>query len=60
LEEWLVTNGFQLFFENDEDFLKNLNDEFYYREDVQSKLKSNSKLMRSFFINLAYHKINGL
>lgn len=60
LEEWLVTNGFQLFFENDEDFLKNLNDEFYYREDIQSKLKSNSKLMRSFFINLAYHKINGL
>ena len=47
-------------FETDEDFIKNINDEFYYREDIQKKLKYNSKLMRSFFINLSYDKINSL
>lgn len=60
LEDWLINNGFHLFFETDEDFVKNINDEFYYREDIQQKLKYNSKLMRSFFINLSYDMINSL
>lgn len=47
LEEWLILNGFELFFESDNDFLKNLNKEYYFREDVQKKLENNSIKIRN-------------
>jgi len=60
LKNWLLENKFKLFFENDEDFLNNLNSEFYNRTDIQEKLEYNAKLMRKFFIQSAYDTINSL
>lgn len=37
--------GFELFFDNFDEFIENMNDEFYYSEDTQKKLDNNQKLM---------------
>ena len=49
LETWLVNNGFELFFNSDDDFLENCNKEFYLSNDVQKKLEKNYSLMLSLY-----------
>lgn len=45
LENWLLDNGFELYFKSDEDFLNNCNETFYLSADVQRKLQKNYSLM---------------
>ena len=37
--------GFELFFDNFDEFISNMNDDFYYSNDTQKKLDNNQKLM---------------
>lgn len=46
-EQELIDVGFQLFFKDDEDFLNNLNEDFYFKETTQNKIKHNFKLLRT-------------
>lgn len=41
LANTLKNLGFKLFFESDDEFFDNINEEFYYRKDTQSKLDHN-------------------
>lgn len=60
LEIWLKENNFKLFFKNNDDFLENMNREFYYKKENQEKLEHNAKQMRSFFLQSAYDSLNEL
>ena len=51
LENWLLENGFELFFNSDEEFLSNLNKEYYYLESTQTKLENNAMIMRELVSN---------
>jgi len=60
LEEWLVQHGFELFFNSDEEFLQNLNKQFYYSESVQQKLENNAMIMRELCSNNTLLMLKGL
>lgn len=51
LEDWLIEQGFNLFFDSDEEFLLNLNKEYYYSESTQNKLEHNAMIMRELVSN---------
>jgi hypothetical protein len=44
-EQELIDAGFQLFFKDDEDFLTNLNEDFYFNQSTQNKIKHNYMLL---------------
>lgn len=44
-EQELIDAGFQLFFKDDEDFLTNLNEDFYFNQTTQDKIKHNYMLL---------------
>ena len=44
-EQELIDAGFQLFFKDDEDFLSNLNEDFYFNQSTQDKIKHNYMLL---------------
>jgi hypothetical protein len=46
LENYLKSIGVQLFFNSDEDFLNNMNEYYYLRDDVQEKLEINFRIMQ--------------
>ena len=46
-----MENGFELFFNSDEEFLSNLNKEYYYLESTQTKLENNAMIMRELVSN---------
>jgi len=48
LSNELKNLGFQLFFDNIEDFMNNMSDEYYYSEEVQAKMDINEKLIREY------------
>jgi len=60
LERWLIDNGFQLFFNSDEEFLSNLNENYYYSENVQLKLEQNAMIMRELVSNNTMLMLRGL
>jgi hypothetical protein len=51
LENWLISHGFQLFFNSDSEFLSNLNKEYYYSKNIQEKLEHNAMIMRELASN---------
>jgi len=50
-EDELTSVGFQLFFKDDEDFLNNLNEDFYFKEETQFKIKHNHRLLSKIYHN---------
>lgn len=60
LENWLTTNGFHLFFNSDEEFLSNLNESYYYSNEVQIKLEENAMIMRELVSNNTMLMLRGL
>jgi hypothetical protein len=38
--------GFEIFFENDTDFVQNLNEDFYYNKETQEKIIHNFENMK--------------
>lgn len=60
LENWLIANGFELFFNSDEEFLSNLNENYYYSEIVQLKLERNAMIMRELVSNNTMLMLKGL
>lgn len=60
LEEWLIQHGFELFFNSDDEFLENLNKDFYYSESVQQKLENNAMIMRELCSNNTLLMLRGL
>lgn len=48
-EDELTNAGFQLFFKDDEDFLNNLNEEFYFKPETQYKIKHNYKVLSRIY-----------
>jgi hypothetical protein len=60
LEKWLVSNGFELFFNSDEEFLSNLNKDYYYSKDVQLKLEKNAIKMQKLVSNNTLLMLRGL
>ncbi len=46
-ESALKQIGFEFYFESDEEFLKNLNESYYYSNETQSKIKHNKQLLIS-------------
>lgn len=50
-EDELTNVGFQLFFKDDEDFLNNLNEEFYFKPETQYKIKHNYDLLNKIYQN---------
>ena len=40
--------GFELFFDNIDDFMNNMTDEYYYSEEVQTKLNNNRQLLETY------------
>lgn len=51
--------GFELFFNSDDEFFNNLNEEFYYREDTQSKLNHNRNQIIKIYNNQRTRWKNG-
>ena len=50
-EDELTSVGFQLFFKDNEDFLNNLNEDFYFKEETQFKIKHNHRLLSKIYHN---------
>jgi hypothetical protein len=50
-EDELTNAGFQLFFKDDDDFLNNLNEEFYFKSETQYKIKHNFNLLNKIYHN---------
>jgi hypothetical protein len=48
LSKILKEIGFELFFDNIDDFIKNMTDEYYYSDEVQTKLNNNRKLLQRY------------
>jgi hypothetical protein len=48
LSNTLKNLGFQLFFDNIEDFMNNMSDEYYYSKEVQTKMDINEKLIKEY------------
>jgi len=48
LKETLSKLGFETFFDNFEDFINNMNDDFYYSEETQKKLEHNRKIFDKY------------
>jgi hypothetical protein len=48
-EDELTNAGFQLFFKNDEDFLNNLNEDFYFNSETQYKIQHNHNLLNELY-----------
>ena len=51
--------GFELFFNSDDEFFDNLNEEFYYREDIQFKLNHNRNQIIKIYNNQRTRWKNG-
>ena len=60
LEKWLISNGFEIFFNSDEEFLSSLNKEYYYSESVQAKLEKNAIKMQKLVSNNTMLMLRGL
>jgi hypothetical protein len=54
LSKTLKNLGFELFFDNIEDFKNNMTDEFYYSDETQRKLTHNNTLLKK--LGLSYEK----
>jgi hypothetical protein len=50
-ENELTNAGFELFFKDDDDFLNNLNEEFYFKPETQYKIKHNYDLLNKIYQN---------
>ena len=50
-EDELTNAGFQLFFKDNDDFLNNLNEEFYFKPETQYKINHNYNLLNNIFDN---------
>ena len=50
-EDELTNAGFELFFKDDDDFLNNLNEEFYFKPETQYKIKHNYDLLNKIYQN---------
>jgi hypothetical protein len=50
-EDELTNAGFQLFFKDNDDFLNNLNEEFYFKAETQSKINHNYNLLNKILDN---------
>jgi len=50
-EDELTNAGFQLFFKDNDDFLNNLNEEFYFKTETQSKINHNYNLLNKILDN---------
>ena len=50
-EDELINAGFELFFKDDDDFLNNLNEEFYFKPETQYKIKHNYNLLNKIYNN---------
>jgi hypothetical protein len=50
-EDELTSVGFQLFFKDNEDFLNNLNEDFYFKSETQYKIKHNFNLLNKIYHN---------
>jgi hypothetical protein len=48
LSKILKEIGFELFFDNIDDFMNNMTDEYYYSDEVQTKLNNNRKLLETY------------
>jgi hypothetical protein len=48
LSNTLKDLGFELFFDNIEDFMNNMTDEYYYSEKVQAKMNINENLIKEY------------
>jgi hypothetical protein len=51
LKNTLQELGFETFFDNLDDFISNMNDEFYYSKETQEKLNKNEKLIYEYFLS---------
>lgn len=51
LRDTLKELGFETFFDNLEDFMHNMTDEFYYSKETQNKLDNNQKLIYEYFLS---------
>jgi hypothetical protein len=50
-EDELTNAGFQLFFKDNDDFLNNLNEEFYFKPETQNKINHNYNLLNNIYNN---------
>jgi hypothetical protein len=51
LKNTLKALGFETFFDNLDDFMDNMTDEFYYSKETQEKLDKNEKLIYEYFLS---------
>lgn len=56
-EDELTNAGFQLFFKNDEDFLNNLNEDFYFNSETQYKIHHNHNLLNELYTGRSEYEI---
>ena len=45
----LQSEGFELYFESNDDFLNNCNEDFYFSSEIQKKLKHNYEMVKNLY-----------